>query len=457
MTSFVSSPTTDKSRDVQVAQLGADTLVLRSRSWDRLKFEVEYARQKGTTANSYLIQGQETALFDPPGESFTDLFLDELQLHQYYQRLDYIILSHVNANRLITLKRLLKLAPYATVICSKPGAIALQSILDNQPGTPLSAHADEAMELGIEYGGDRQMKLRIMRDGDKLDLGNQHELQFFFVPTPRLPDALVTYDPTTRILFTDKLFGAHICGEAVFDELWKDLQADRRYYFDCLHAAQSTQVETAVNKLTTVDAKVYAPSHGPIVRHSLSRLTLDYQQWCAEQQNQDFSVALLYASAYGNTATMAQAIAQGIQKGGAAVKSINCEFTDPAEIEQAIASCDGFVIGSPTLGGHAPVQIQTALGVVLATAAKTKVAGVFGSYGWSGEAVDMLESKLQDAGYRQGFETLRVKFKPTEEVLQECEAAGTEFVSVLKKSRKVAIPRQFAAEAQTDRTVTPNF
>jgi len=449
---FEPGKTLNRVRDVQVAQVGSNALVLRSRTWERLKFEVEYARQKGTTANSYLIQAQETALIDPPGESFTDLFLDELQLHQYYQRLSYIIVSHINPNRVATLKRLLELAPYATVVCSKPGAIALQSLLSEENASAVSAHADEAVELGIQYAADRTLKLRIVRDGDRLDLGDGHDLQFFFVPTPRLPDALITYDPATHILFSDKLFGAHICGEAVFDEHWRDLQDDRRYYFDCIHAAQAAQVEAAIAKLGSVKAKIYAPGHGPIVRHSLSRLTLDYQQWCAEQQDQDFMVALLYASAYGNTATMAQAIAQGIRSAGAAVQSINCEFADPAEIEQAIASCDGFVIGSPTLGGHAPVQIQTALGVILSTAAQTKVAGVFGSYGWSGEAVDILESKLQDAGYRLGFETLRVKFKPTEEVLQQCEAAGNEFVFALKKTRKIAAPRQFIAEAQTDRT-----
>ena len=59
-----------------------------------------------------------------------------------------------------------------------------------------------------------------------------------------------------------------------------------------------------------------------------------------------------------------------------------------------------------------PTQVQTALGIVLSTTAKTKLAGVFGSYGWSGEAVDEIESKLQDAGYRLGFETIRVKFNP---------------------------------------------
>lgn len=257
---------------------------------------------------------------------------------------------------------------------------------------------------------------------------------------PRWPDELCTYDPETRILFTDKLFGAHVCGEQVFDEGWKLLDEDRRYYYDCLHAAQFRQVTIALDKFALFSVKLYATGHGPIVRYSLSRLTHDYRQWSQQQQNQDMSVALIYASAYGNTATLAQALAKGITKAGVGVESINCEFTAPDEIQASVEKCDGFVIGSPTLGGHMPTQVQTALGIVLSSATKSKLAGVFGSYGWSGEAIDEIESKLQDAGYRFGFDTIRVKFKPNDATLQQCKEAGTDLAQALKKAKKIRTP-----------------
>ncbi|MEP0885717.1 flavodoxin domain-containing protein [Trichocoleus sp. ST-U3] len=421
-----------KPRDVQVASVGAaDTTVLRSRTWDRLKFEVEYSLQRGTTANSYLIKSDKTALIDPPGESFTETFLHQLQQSLELQQLDYVILGHVNPNRMVTLKALLELAPQVTFVCSKPGAIALQSALR-------------------EY--QHLLKIWIPRTEDTLDLGNTHQLQFISVPTPRWPDGLCTYDPATRILFTDKLFGCHVCGDEVFDDNWKALDEDRRFYYDCLHAAQSRQVEVALDKLAAFSPKMYAPGHGSIVRYSLSRLTHDYRTWSQQQKEQDLTVALIYASAYGNTATLAQAIAKGITKAGVGVETINCEFTDPAEIEAAVQKCDGFIIGSPTLGGHMPTQVQTALGTVLSTAAKTKLAGVFGSYGWSGEAVDEIESKLQDAGYRLGFDTIRVKFKPDDLTLQQCKEAGTDFAQALKKSKKFRTPSQPVSNSQIDRT-----
>ena len=440
-----------KPRDVQVAEIGTDTTVLRSRTWERLKFEIEYARQKGTTANSYLIQGQSIILIDPPGESFTDLFLEELGQHAYYQRLSYIILSHVNPNRIATLKRLLESAPYATVICSKPGVNTLRSVFANSFDLP-SPREDEAQDLGLDFGDNQTLKIHIARDGETMDMGNGHILQFRFVPTPRHPDALATYDQASRILYTDKLFGSHICDDAVFDEHWKTLHEDRQYYFDCLHAAQAVQVEAALQKIAAFPARTYAPNHGSLVRHSRSVLTLDYQSWCQQQQSKELNVALLYTSAYGNTATMAQSIAQGITQAGVAVQNINCEFTDTATITQAIQACDGFIIGSPTLAGLPPTQIQTALGIVLSTATQTKVAGVFGSYGWSGEAVDLIESKLQDVGYPLGFATMRVKFAPTEETLQQCANAGTEFAKTLQRAQKVRAPRQASVDGQIDRT-----
>ena len=48
--------TDQRIRDVQFGEIGTQIQVLRSRSWNRLRFEKEYSRQRGTTANSYLIQ-----------------------------------------------------------------------------------------------------------------------------------------------------------------------------------------------------------------------------------------------------------------------------------------------------------------------------------------------------------------------------------------------------------------
>ncbi|MDJ0731405.1 MAG: diflavin flavoprotein, partial [Crocosphaera sp.] len=416
-------------RDVQTTTIAENTTIFRSRTWERLKFEVEYALCKGTTANAYLIEADKIALFDPPGESFTEIFLQQLEHHLALSDIDYVILGHINANRMATLKVLVEKAPQITLVCSKPAAKSIKAIFSPW-----------------------QNKIKVVRSEDSLDLGQGHRLQFTFTPTPRWPDGLCTYDSKTRILYTDKLFGLHLCHDAVFDDDWKGLDEDRRYYFDCLHGTQAKQVTEILDKIEPFSAKYYAPGHGVIVRYSLSRLTYDYRQWCQQQQCQDLKVALLYASAYGNTAIMAQAIAQGIMDQGVGVESINCELATTDEITRAIQDCDGFLLGSPTLGGHAPVQMQTALGIVLGNASKTKLAGVFGSYGWSGEAIDLISQKLRDGNYKLGFEPLRVRFSPDEAAIENCQETGVNFAQTLKKRQKQGCMTSGLTTVQSDRT-----
>ncbi|MEO0834650.1 MAG: diflavin flavoprotein [Cyanobacteria bacterium J06642_3] len=403
----------NKAKDVQVFPIAANTRVLRSRTWERLKFEIEYALQKGTTANSYLIEGDQIALFDPPGESFTTIFLDALQARIDPKQIDYVILGHINPNRAATLKALLEIAPQVTIVCSNPGALSLGKILP-----------------------DLELKIQIIKGEDTLDLGQGHVLEFIPTPNPRYPDHLCTYDSKTSVLYTDKIFGCHVCGDRVFDEGWTVDLEDRRYYFDCLMAPHARQIMASLDKLADKPARVYATAHGSLVRYSLIELTADYRIWAKQQKELDSSVALIYASAYGNTATIAQAIARGITKAGVAVESINAESAKPEEIKTAIDKSAGFIMGSPTLGGHAPSQIQSALGIVLANAPKTQLAGAFGSFGWSGEAVDLLENKFRNAGYKFGFEPIRVKFTPTDAVLKTCEEAGTDFAQALKKANR---------------------
>ncbi len=409
-------------RDVQTVPVGQDTWVLRARSWTRLKFEVEYARQRGTTSNAFLIQGTQTALLSPPGETFSEIFFADLERLIPFADIDYLIVGHINPNRAETLSKLIERAPHLTIVCSNPAAVALRSLIEPES----------------------RLKLQVVRAQETLDLGSGHLLHLIPVPSPRWPDELCVFDSATQILFTDKFLGVHVCDDPVFDE-GGTVEADARYYYECLMANQARQVEAVLDRLEEWPARVYAPTHGPLLRGGGLDLFGHYRRWDRTQLLQALSVALLYASAYGNTATLSQAIAHGITRAGVAVETINCEFATPDEIRTAIERTDGFLVGSPTIGGHAPTPIQTALGIILSTADKSKPTAVFGSFGWSGEAIDLLEGKLRNAGYTFAFEPLRVKFKPTAATLQECEEAGLDFAQFLKKARKATQGRTATA------------
>lgn len=408
-------------RDVQILPIATGTTVLRSRSWTRLRFEIEYALARGTTVNSYLITGDKVAIVDPPADTFTEVYLKALRQCLNLSQLDYIILGHFSPNRVATLKALQQLAPQITFVCALPAAADLRNTFPEQ-----------------------EIKIMTMRGKETLDLGKGHHLKFIPTPSPRWPAGLCSYDQQTQILFTDKLFSTHICSDEIFDEDWDILKDDQRYYYDCLMAPSATHVQAALEKLSELQVRMYATGHGPLIRYGLIELTNAYEEWSRSQTEREITVALLYASAYGNTATLAQAMGLGLTKGGVAVESINCEFATPEEIKAALDKSEGFLIGSPTIGGNAPTPIHTALGIVLSLSDTSKLAGVFGSYGWSGEAFDLIEGKLRDAGYRFGFKTFKAKFKPSDITLKECEETATDFAQNLRKARKLRLPQPAA-------------
>ena len=388
------------------------------------------------------------------------------------------------------------------VWCSNPAAQTLRLLLAEGPGRNAALAAAWRGPAGL------RARLRTVRGGDVLKLGAK-ELAFTPVPTPRWPDAVVVHDRSSGVLFTGQLFSAHVAcppGDA-FDEGGMDAYGeDWRYFFECMLAPVAKQVQTSLTRLdiTIAPAPVesgrtaqlldsrgvlarllqavrsrlpflggrpqqqpdalqaapstpaaaglvvhtLAPLHGPVVRRAASELVSRYGLWAGAQlQAVDAaSVACIYASAYGNTGALAAALCRGITKAGAAAVSLNAEFASQEEVAALVASCDGFMIGSPTLGGHMPTPVKQALGTILQEqGSRAKLCGVFGSFGWSGEAVDELESKLRDGGFTFGFPSIRCKFTPTEAVLQTCEEAGTDLAQAVLRKRK-----QRAAAAARD-------
>lgn len=173
-----------------------------------------------------------------------------------------------------------------------------------------------------------------------------------------------------------------------------------------------------------------------------------YEAWTEQklrkETRRNFKVLVMYASAYGHTKTLAQDIAKGLTRSGVTVEEMNLEHCTAEDVSKALQTVDGFCIGSPTLGGEMPSQVKEALGVILNLPADRRVpCGVFGSFGWSGEAVDELQFRLKDSGFPLAFDPIRAKFRPTDEILRLCRASGVRLFQklcrdVLQKRKKMA-------------------
>lgn len=464
--------------DVRIVKISKGISAIRGRCNERLKFEVEYGLKQGTSENSYLITGPEgTALIDVPDQAFKEAFVDVLQKDVGVKNIKYLVIGHISPKRMESLQMLgmargADAEPFK-VFCSNPASKMIVASL-----------SEDLLKKSFD--------INIVRQGDSLDLGGDRILEFILTPTPRWPDGMVTYDSSSLLLFSHKLFSAHISTDNDFDVGGWDVFGEHwRFFYDCMLAPVARQAEATLEKLpiscqfsqpsysgkqglevvkadlgyiwkslakalnlnisqasfmrsTRADESLVVsaicPLHGPMVRYSLTELVREYKEWTAEKvkQAEEATIAVIFASAYGNTSAMAQAISRGILKAGVGCETVNCEQSSSADVAALVKRSCGFVVGSPTLGGHMPTPVQEALGVILQDPeARSKPCGVFGSFGWSGEAVDEMEQRLKDGGFKFAFSPIRCKFKPTESMIQTCEESGTDLAQNVKKTNKI--------------------
>ena len=416
-------------------------ICLRGLSPRRLRFELEYGLERGTSANSFLFLGSPShepgndtdtdtdsigttaaLLVHPPGASFAEPYLQALAALVPASQELQVVVGHVNPNRVALLHDLGRGWSKLRLIASNPAAQLLRELWEQRrPVAPggAAAGANEPAPLPA------LPPITVVRGEDSIERPDGYRLTLLAAPTPRWPGGLMAFEERTGLLMSGKFFAAHLCSEAWAETGRSSTEEDRRYFYDCLMAPMARQVESVLNRVDALPIRCIAPGHGPAISESWRSLLSDYRRWGEAQERAKLSVALLFASAYGNTAAIADAIAQGVARTGVRVESINCEFTPADKLLEAIRSCDALLIGSPTLGGHAPTPIVSALGTLLAEGDRAKPVGVFGSFGWSGEALDLLESKLRDGGFRFAFEPIKVKFSPDPATLKACEETGT--------------------------------
>ena len=410
-------------------------IAFRSLSPQRHRFELEYALERGSTANSVLFEAGDDApaiLVHPPGAAYRDAFLPALA--EALPPSDaplLVVVGHINPNRVALLRDLGETYAGLELIVSNAGAKLIDELWNQRRPAP---PGEEVEQPPLPP----RPPLRVARREEALALAQGRSLLLLPAPTPRWPGGLLAFEESLGLLMSGKFFSAHLCTETWAEANRSSTEVERRHFYDSLMAPMARKVELLVERLEELDIRTIAPAHGPAIDTSWRSLLNDYRRWGESQHQSNLTVLLLFASAYGNTAAIADALGRGVTRTTIRVNCLNCEFTPADELISAIQSADGVLIGSPTLGGHAPTPVVSALGTLLAEGDRNKPVGVFGSYGWSGEAVDLLETKLRDGGFRFGFDPIRIKFSPDRTKVKELEETGTRFARQLLKAEQRA-------------------
>ncbi|MEA5465703.1 diflavin flavoprotein [Leptothoe sp. PORK10 BA2] len=415
----------EKRLTLTTGDLAKNTTVIRSLDWDRDRFDIEFGLQNGTTYNSFLVRGEKTALIDTSHAKFQQLYMDALTGLIDPKEIDYIVISHTEPDHSGLVKDVLDLAPQAVVVGAKVAVKFLEDLV-HQPFASM-----------------------LVKNGDTLDLGGGHVLEFISAPNLHWPDTIFTYDQKTGILYTCDAFGAHYCTDDVFDADLDALSPDFRFYYECLMAPNARSVIAAMKRMESLGKiSTIATGHGPLLRHNLEELTGRYRLWSNEKSKAENLVAIFYVSDYGYCDRISQALAKGITKTGVAVEMMDMRLADPHDVNELVGRAKGLLLGMPPSSGPGAEEVQTALSSILAAVNNKQTFGLFESYGGDDEPIDTLQSKLQDLDLKVAFEPLRVKDTPSEGLYQLCDETGTDLGQDLAKVQKIQKIKSLDADLQ---------
>ncbi|MBR6569143.1 MAG: MBL fold metallo-hydrolase, partial [Clostridia bacterium] len=244
-------------------------------------FENAYPIPRGISYNAYIVLDEKTVLVDTADKAIGDLFLENIEAALDGRRLDYVIVQHMEPDHAATLVRVCEKYPEATVVAS----------------------AKAATMIGQFFGGGLAQRIQPVNEGDVLETGS-HRFTFVMAPMVHWPEVMVTYEMTTKTLFSADAFGTFgavsgflFADEVDFERDWLD---DARRYYANIVGKYGAPVQTLLKKASGLEIAMICPLHGPIWRENIAWYVDKYQKWSTYTPEED-GVLIAYASVYGHT------------------------------------------------------------------------------------------------------------------------------------------------------------
>ncbi|MCK9621531.1 MAG: FprA family A-type flavoprotein [Methylobacter sp.] len=382
-------------------------------------FDIILKTANGTSYNAYVVRGSEgVAIVDTVKENFADDFFARLESVARYDEIKVIVLNHLEPDHTGALPELMRRAPQAQLYISQKAQSMLKALLkqDEFDFTPVFT-------------------------GDKVSLGDR-TLEFFHTPYLHWPDTQCTYLIEEKTLFSGDVFGCHFCDSRLFNDEVGDFRFSFEYYYAHIMRPFKEYVNRALVLLEPLPLNKILPAHGPLLRDQPQRYVQRYRELSSPALQSEISsgektLLIFYISSYGNTRRMAEAIYEGAM----AVEQVrvslyDLEGSEIAPFVDLIESADGILFGTPTINGDAVKPVWDLLSSLAVINLKSKLGGVFGSYGWTGEGVKMVEDRLRGLKLRVPIPGIRIKLIPTDEEIEICREFGHEMAQDLMGLRQ---------------------
>lgn len=378
---------------------------------DLVSFDIVMETHNGTSYNSYFIDAEKKTVIDTVKESFQNEFIKNIKALTDPSEIEIIVVNHTEPDHSGNVKNLLKLAPKAKVYGSRQAINYLNEII-NEPFD------------GV-----------IVKDQDTVSLGNK-TLRFISAPNLHWPDTIYTYLEEDQLLFTCDSFGAHFCSEKMFDDEVENYDQAFKYYFDVILKPFSKFMLKAIEKIQDLKINMICPGHGPILRSNwkaiVEKTKVFAEHYLADSICLDSNVLITYVSAYGYTRKMAETIADAIkEKIDCEINVVNIETIMPGELEEYIVKSNAILIGSPTINQNTVLPVYKLFSVLNPIRDKGKKAAAFGSYGWSGEAVKLIEDYLKMLKLDIVLDGMSSRFSPSDDEAKALREFGHKFADIL--------------------------
>ncbi len=377
--------------------------------WNLRDFH-DFVTRRGTTYNAYIVQDEKIALIDTVKHTFSNELVRHVTELTSFEKIDYIIVNHVEMDHSSSLPVIAKLAKNAKIIASQRGKEAL---IDH-------------------YGLDFE-RVETVKTGDEVKLGNK-TLRFVEAPMLHWPDSMFTYLVEDKILMPNDAFGQHLATSERFDDEVDEhvLMEEATIYYANILMPLAPLITRKIQEVVAmkIPIDIIAPSHGIIWRKDPMKIINAYLNWSSGATKN--KVTIVFDTMWNSTDKMARAIAEGAASQGVNVKMVKLRSSPNSEAVTEILDAKAVLVGSPTLNNQLFPTLGGFLTYITGLRPKGKLWGFFGSYGWGGGAVKGMIKTAKEAGFVVYEPSVEVKFVPDEEDLKKCFEFGQQIAQKIK-------------------------
>lgn len=246
------------------------------------------------------------------------------------------------------------------------------------------------------------------------------------------PDSMFSYLNEDKILFSSDAFGQHYAGlERFDDQIGEAIMPHAKKYFANILLLYSPLILKLVDKVTKMGLALdmICPDHGIMWRQEPSKIINAYVEWSKQEPKR--KALVIYDTMWHSTEMMAEAIVGALGQEGVEAKPMHLRSWHRSDIITEVLDAGAIIVGSPTLNNGLFPTVSDFLTYMKGLKPINKIGAAFGSYGWSGESVKLINQELEAMKFEVVDPGVKIQYIPDEKGIESCYALGKKIAESL--------------------------